>query len=365
MSIKFFKINKLVFLILILVLKSNIYSQIETEILNDSIVINKNNIPFFTNRPIILNADSNVNFKNKSTKKTNTLYFCTIDYLHDTISVNYKAVNKSNKYPVGQIDHNFMYDIYEYHRLERGIKNFYIVVGGYGKTFNQQIQSYTKRIKSHYADSLLNTALFVTFAWGTENDAYQYYNAVRKSKNGAADFAIFQHMLDEFMSDTTYFETHPKDLTIDILFSSMGNDLFRFYLEERKKQNIELVKTYDRIIFQGSVAPRNSLKKDKAFGELYKMTDTVDVYVNKRDALLSLSSFLEARGRLGNYGPVAVNKIPDYVNIIHLENILSIRDITGLGHDYILTNPIMQKEILVDIKKNIVSKSQTKQVKTE
>lgn len=342
--------------ILFFIFIANINAQIETEVVNPSIKKHLYEAYFFTNRPVIYEKDSSVHFQNKSTDQTNSLHFCYYDFVNDSIIVNYKAKNTSDKYPTGAVEHNFFYDIYEYQRLELGIKNFYFIVGGYGKTFDKQVHSYMKRFKEYYGDSLLKGAALVTFAWGTENDAYQYYNAVRKSKNGAADFAIFQHMLDEFMSDSVYFETHPNDLTIDILFSSMGNDLFKNYLEERKKQNIELVKTYNRIIFQGSVAPRNSLKKNKAFGELYKMTDTLDVYVNNRDALLALSSLLEFRGRLGNHGPVSVNKLPDYINVIHLEHLLSISDIAGLGHDYILTNPVMRNEILVDIDNSLDKK---------
>jgi hypothetical protein len=88
------------------------------------------------------------------------------------------------------------------------------VVGGYGKSFEKQVNSYMKRIKSSYGDTLFNKALISVFAWGTEDDAYQYYNAVRQAKNGAADFAIFQHMLDEFMSDSVFWSNNPRDFKI-------------------------------------------------------------------------------------------------------------------------------------------------------
>jgi esterase/lipase superfamily enzyme len=336
------------------------YAQIRTEILNPSREANKSNALFFTNRPLVVDKDSSITFKNHSTKQTDTLYFCAYNFDYDSIELNYKAVNLSDKYPSGEINHNIVYDIYEYHRLERGIKNFYIIVGGYGKSFKKQVHSYMKRLKSHYGDTLFNKAVIVTFAWGTENDAYQYYNAVRKSKKGAADFAIFQHMMDEFISDSVYFQTHPNDLTIDILFSSMGNDLFKEYLETRKTQKIPLVKVYNRIIFIGSVAPRNSFKKGKAFYNLDQMTDSVDVYVNLKDVPLALSSLLEFGGRMGNRGPKNEEELPDYINVIHVGNILTSDDLSGLGHDYLLTNPVLQEEILTDINENIEGKKKSR-----
>ncbi|MGC9343450.1 MAG: hypothetical protein ACP5E3_12170, partial [Bacteroidales bacterium] len=57
----------------------------------------------------------------------------------------------------------------------------------------------------NYGDAVFDRALIKVFAWGTEDNAHQYFRAVRKAKNGASDFAIFQHMLDEFISDTVFF----------------------------------------------------------------------------------------------------------------------------------------------------------------
>jgi esterase/lipase superfamily enzyme len=332
------------------------YAQIETTILNTSVEAAEYKVPFFTNRPIVINDDNTFSFKNSSTKQTNTLYFCYYNFNTDSIEVNSRAVNMSDKYPTEKVKHNLIYDMYEYARLERGIKNFYFIVGGYGKSFNKQVNSYMRRLKSNYGDSIFNKAAIVVFAWGTEEDAYQYYNAVRKSKNGAADFAIFQHMMDEFVSDEEYFKTHPNDLTIDILFSSMGNNLFKEYLEEREREKIPLVKVYDRILFVGSVAPRNSFEKGNAFYNLNQMTDTVDVYVNSKDILLKFSSVAHLKNRMGNKGPKNPDKLPGYINIINITDLITVKDMSGLGHDYLLTNPVLQEELLEGIDRNIEGK---------
>lgn len=340
-------INTLSIFILFMLVCSTGNAQIESTIFNPK---NRNSrvgdAYFFTNRALKVNKDNSYTFENNFTDKTNTLYFCSYCFETDSIEVNSRSINYSDDYPTGKIENNLFYGAYNFHRLERGIKNFYIVVGGYGKSFDKQIHSYTKRLKKTYGDSLFNSAVIDVFAWGTEDKAYKYYNAVRKSKNGANDFAIYQHMLDEFMSDEEFWKTNPKDIKFTILFSSMGNNMFKEYLEERARQKIPLVKTYSRILFVGSVAPRNSFEKGHAFHNLHEMADTVDVFMNSKDILLKLSSAAHLKNRIGNKGPKNPDELPDYINLIDIKGIITIKDMAGLGHDYILTNPILQDELL-------------------
>ncbi|MCK5907069.1 MAG: alpha/beta hydrolase [Flavobacteriales bacterium] len=333
------------------------FAQLVTETINIPESWDNDHFMFFTNRTLENNDDGSVDFKKHTTKQTNTLYFCRYDFDKDSIDINYKTVNTNpEKYPTGKIENNPFYTFYEKQRIDRGIKNFYFIVGGYGKNFDKQVNSYMQRLKNTYTDSLFNKAAFIVFAWGDEGHAWRYYNGVRASRRGAADFSIFQHMLDEFISDTTYFETHPNDLTIDILFSSMGNYMFMDYMEERKKQEIPLVKTYNKIIFLGSVAPRRSLEEGKAFYGLDKMTNTVDVYVNHKDALLFMSGIMHLSPRLGRKGPKHMDLIEKHVNVFDVTETITIDDLSGLGHDYLLTNDLFQHETLEDINENIDGK---------
>jgi hypothetical protein len=336
---------------------SGVQAQIETTILDSSLVADDNKSFFFTNRPVQIMEDNSISFKNKSTLQTNTLYFCFYNFATDSIEVKYRAINTSDKYPTEPLKYNVFYDLYRNARLERGIKNFYFVVGGYGKSFKKQVHSYMKRLKEKYGDELFGKAAIVVFAWGTEEEFYKYYNAVRKSKNGAADFAIFQHMLDEFVSDTAFFAQHPNDLTIDIMFSSMGNNLFKEYLEARKVQGIPLVKTYDHISFIGSVAPRNAFEPGKAFHELDQMADTVIVYYNRKDLLLKMSSVMQLKNRMGNKGPRKADKLPGYIKVFNVVSTMTVKDLTGLRHDYILTNPIIQNALLKSIEEDVEAKN--------
>jgi hypothetical protein len=344
-------------IILFLVFSWQLTAQVESTVFKNSYQeYSQSMVPFFTNRPIVVNEDNSYTFKNSFTDKTNTLYFCSYDFETDSIEVNYRAINVSDKYPEEPIKNNVFYQMYQKNRMDRGIRNFYFVVGGYGKSFKTQVHSYMKRLKTNYGDSLFNDAAIVVFAWGTEDKAYRYYNALRASKRGAADFAIFQHMLDDFVSDEKFFETHPNDLTISILFSSMGNEMFRQYLLNREKQNIPLVKTYNRILFVGSVAPRNEFEEGNAFYNLHEMADTIDVYVNSKDVLLKLSSVAHLKNRMGNKGPKDPEKLAPYINVLDIKKIITMKDMKGLGHDYLLTNPVLQDNILEATNENLQKK---------
>jgi len=347
---------KLLFLLFISTLF--VKAQIETTIFNESGRLRPEKMPFFTNRQLVVSEDNTYSFKNSDTQQTNTLYFCTYNYETGEIDLNMRALNMGEGYPVEKVNHNILYDIYEYYRLKKGIKNFYIIVGGYGKSFDKQVNSYMQRLKIQYGDSLFQKALVSVFAWGTQDKAYRYYNALRVSKRGAADFAIFQHMLDEFMSDTAYFEDHPNDLTVSILFSSMANELFRSYILERKKQNIPLVKTYNNITFVGSVAPRNVFEEGEAFHNLNQMTDTVRLVINSKDILLKMSSLAHLKNRIGNKGPSNPDNLPGFVKVSDIKGIITKEDMKRMGHDYVLTNPIFQDALLESIERNIESKSE-------
>ena len=352
-------IQNKILILLLLSLATTVFSfaQLETQIIKPSENWDKDHFMFFTNRKLINNKDGSISFKKNTTKQTNTLYFCRYDFANDSIEVQYKTVNLSpNKYNTDSIKYNPFYSFYEHQRIGRGIKNYYFVVGGYGKNFKKQVNSYMQRIKKNYADTLFEKAAVIVFAWGDEGHAWRYYNGVRASKRGAADFAIFQSMLDDFVSDTTYFKTHPNDITISIAFSSMGNYLFKDYLEERKRQNIPLKKVYSRIILLGSVTSRHSFEEGFVFSDLDQMTDSLDVYVNRKDALLWMASLMHMSPRLGRRGPKYEDKLKSYINVIHMGDRITLDDLPGLGHDYFLTNFNLKEEILHDINKNIRSK---------
>lgn len=328
-------------------------AQIELGYVNPAKKWDKDYVMYFTNRTLEKDEEGRVSFNNHTTKQTNSLYFCRYNFDNDSIEVNYQMINKSDSYPNGEIEHNIFYDFYEHQRIGRGIKNYYFVVGGYGKTFEKQVNSYMQRLKNNYGDTLFEKAAIIVFAWGDEDHAYRYWNGVRASKRGAADFAIFQHMLDEFVSDSIYFQTHPNDITISILFSSMGNYMFKEYIDKRKQLGIPLIKTYQNILFLGSVADRKCLEKGETFGHLDQMADSVKLYVNSKDALLWASAIMHLSGRIGRKGPKDISKVPAFVDVKNIDSLIVIGDLPGLGHDYLLTNPQIKASILKNMNSEV------------
>lgn len=136
-------------------------SQIQTEKYDTTVTLNRDEAIFFTNRPVVIKKDSSITFKNKSTKRTNTLYFCLFNY--DSIIVQYKAAKPTKKFPTGEVENNIFYDIHRELTENLGISNFYILIPGYGKTFHNQVFNFMKRLKSTYGDTLFMKSAVLTF----------------------------------------------------------------------------------------------------------------------------------------------------------------------------------------------------------
>jgi hypothetical protein len=79
------------------------------------------------------------------------------------------------------------------------------------------------------------------------------------------------------------------------------------------------------------------------------MTDTVDVFVNSKDVLLKMSSAAHVKSRLGNKGPKDEENLPGYINVWHIEDLMGKEDKAGMGHDYLLTNQVLQEELLKSV----------------
>jgi hypothetical protein len=80
------------------------------------------------------------------------------------------------------------------------------------------------------------------------------------------------------------------------------------------------------------------------------MTDTIDVFVNSKDILLKMSTAAHMKNRMGNKGPKNEEDLPAYIKVHHIKDIITKKDMSGLGHDYLLTNEWLHDAILEDIK---------------
>ncbi len=120
--------------------------------------------------------------------------------------------------------------------------------------------------------------------------------------------------------------------------TSMGNQLLKRYLIKREKQGIDLVPVYDVTAFVGSDAGVDSFEKGKGFHNITQMTDSVFVYVNRRDVPLTISQYMNMKLRMGRAGVTNPAKLPPSVLVIDLTKVISWEDIPAMGHDYLLRN---------------------------
>ncbi|MBA7550033.1 hypothetical protein ES705_42539 [subsurface metagenome] len=159
-------------------------------------------------------------------------------------------------------------------------------------------------------------------------------------------------MLEDFLTDSAFFENHSRDFSVNLMCSSMGNQLLKNYLRKREKYEIPLVKVYNWISFLGSDASWDSFEEGKGFHNILQLTDSVEVYVNAKDIPLKFSQILNSKQRMGLAGPKNSKHLPGNIKVFNVTGILTKEDIPGLGHDYLLRNPIFQEALIKEL--NIV-----------
>ncbi len=295
---------------------------------------------FFTNRPLKRTDDGTTAFRNRWTRQTGNLYFSLYNFESDSIIIKYSATKTCDKkvYPTEPVENNVFYTVYNNLRIDKGIKNFVFVIPGYGKTFEKQLNDFMFRLQKVYADSLRANTAIITFAWGDQAVSPFYYKGKRSANRAANDFSIFQHLLEDFMADSVFFANNPNDITISLMCTSMGNQLLKRYLIKREKQGIDLVPVYHKIAFIGSDAGNDSFKDGKGFHNLTQMSDSVFVYVNRKDWPLTMSQYLNMKLRMGRAGVTNLDELPPSVLVIDITDIISWEDLPALGHDYLLRN---------------------------
>ena len=343
------KTIKFLTLILFLGLSTLLKSQVETTWIDTTTNPSKENVFFFTNRPLIERKDGSKDFKNKFTRQTDNLYFCLFNYEEDSIYIKYSARNTSKSYPADRVEENIIYKIYKDLHEKKGIKRFIVVIPGYSKTFEKQVHDYVFRLHKIYGDTLKARSLIVTYAWGNEWRPEFYYRAKRSARRAANDYAIFQHMLEDFLTDSAFFNHQERSFKVDLLCSSMGNQLLKKYLLERTKQGIELIKIFDNISFIGSDTSWDSFEEGKGFHNIREITDSVHVFVNAKDTPLKFSQILNSKQRMGLVGPKDWEKLPKYIKIYNITDIIGKEDRAGLGHDYLLRNPVLKEALIKEL----------------
>jgi hypothetical protein len=244
------------------------------------------------------------------------------------------------------VENNIFFKIYEDLRIKRGIHNFIFLIPGYGKTFDDQIHDFMFSFKQSYSDSLRGSTAVILFAWGDQAFAPFYYKGKRSANRAANDFSIFQQMLESFQADSAFFEGRPRDLTFTLFCTSMGNQLLKRYMLKRERQQIDLVKAYDRIVMVGSDASCDSFEEGKGFHNILDFTDKVLVLVNRMDGPLAMSQYMNMKNRMGRAGPTNLNQLPENILIWDVTGMIAWIDLPAMGHDYLLRNSVIRDKLL-------------------
>ena len=91
-----------------------------------------------------------------------------------------------------------------------------------------------------------------------------------------------------------------------------------------------------------------SFKPGKGFHNIDKMTNQVNIFTNKDDVLLFVSSICNLKTRLGRRGPKKKYPGPDIVHVYNINKLHKLKDISG--HNYMFKNPNITKKILEQYK---------------
>lgn len=330
----------LIVLVLLVLMPMKGNAQIDTHWFDTTMRAERTLGLFFTNRPQKETNDGSTAFRNRWVRQTKNLYFCLYDFQKDSIILKYRATKTCDKkvYPTAPVDSNIFYTVYNNLRIDRGITDFVFVIPGYAKTFKKQLNDFMYRVQKSYADTLSERMAVITFAWGDQSVSQFYYKAKRSANRAANDFAIFQHLLEDFLGDSVFFANNPNDLSIYLMCTSMGNQLLKRYLIKREEQGIDLVPVYDKMVFIGSDAGIDSFEEGKGYHNLMQMTDSVTVYVNRRDWPLTMSQYMNMKLRMGRGGISNLDELPPTVQVKDVTNVISWEDLPALGHDYLLRN---------------------------
>lgn len=329
-----------VFLIVLVLMPFTGNAQIDTHWIDTTTHPERDLGLFFTNRPLVKKKDGSNTFRNRWVRQTGNLYFSLYDFQKDSIMIKYRATKTCDKkvYPTAPVDSNIFYMVYDNLRIDKGITDFVFIIPGYAKTFKKQRTDFMYRLQKSYADTLSEKTAIITFAWGDQSTGQFYYKGKRSANRAANDFAIFQHMLEDFLADSAFFANHPNDLEFFLMCTSMGNQLLKRYLIKREKQGIDLVPVYDKMVFIGSDAGIDSFEEGKGFHNLMQMTDSVTVIVNRRDWPLTMSQYMNMKLRMGRGGISNLDELPPSVQVRDVTDVISWEDLPALGHDFLLRN---------------------------
>lgn len=323
----------------------SMHGQIEVEWIDTTTQANDTPMFFFTNRPAIISGDGTVDFADKYEHGTDTLTFGTYHSDSDSFAIKFRASYAGHLFYDVPREENFMYKVYQDLVVKKGIRHFEIVIPGFAKTFSDQRHNFFKGLKENYQDSLINDLAIIFYPWADEWRAWRYHKAKKSAEESAVDYFLFHDLLSNMLQDSSFMK-NARPFTVGLTCTSMGNELLKRFVLKADEQGIELHKTYNHIMMVGSDASWDSFEEGKGFDRLDRLTDSVYVFMNRKDGPLIMSQVFNMKKRLGRHGPRRPWELPDFVQVYDITGQLVLKDLAKLNHDYLLRNPYFKESLI-------------------
>jgi hypothetical protein len=319
--------------------------QIEVEWIDTT--TNADQIPmlFFTNRPAVLSDDGAVDFADKYAQGTDTLTFGTYHFDPDSFAIKFRASYAGHLFYDVPREENFLYKVYKDLVVKKGVRHFEIVIPGFAKTFSDQRYNFFRGLKENYQDSLINDLAIIFYPWADEWRAWRYHKAKKSAEESAVDYFLFHNLLSGMLQDSIFMK-EARPFTVGLTCTSMGNELLKRFVLKADERGIKLHKTYNHILMVGSDASWDSFEEGKGFDRLDRLTDSVYVFMNRKDGPLIMSQVFNMKKRLGRHGPRHPWQLPGFVQVFDMTGQLVLKDLSKLNHDYLLRNPYFKETLI-------------------
>ncbi len=337
--------NILLIIFLFFCLMISAYGQIEVEWIDTTTHLDYTPMFYFTNRPAIVSDNGHVDFADKYEHGTDTLTFGTYYFESDSFAIKFRASYAGHLFYDVPKEENFLYRVYQDLVVKKGVRHFEIVIPGYAKSFSEQRYNFFKGLKESYQDSLINDLAIIFYPWADEWRAWRYHSAKKSAGESAADYFLFHQLLSNMMLDSSFLQSAQK-FTVGLTCTSMGNELLKRFVIQADQRGIELYKTYNHILMVGSDASWDSFEEGKGFDRLDRLTDSVYVFMNRKDGPLIMSQVFNMKKRLGRHGPRRPWQLPEFVQVFDMTGKLVPKDLAKLNHDYLLRNPYFKESLI-------------------
>jgi esterase/lipase superfamily enzyme len=199
----------------------------------------------------------------------------------------------------------------------------------------------------------------VLFTWPARSNLLKYRDDARDAqKTGYALGRGYKRLVD-FFKET--FKADPKTgepinplckNKIHFMCHSMGNRVLECMFQQFLSDNVHMSSVFGEVFLMAADIDFDALEKPKPLYNLIRICDRVHVYYNENDkALWTSETTKNAFNRLGKFGPMKIDNLPDY---IYANNVSSITDDTdgilssifATHHGYFAESDTVVKDVI-------------------